>query len=66
MTTLGQSQRTGQRTYVLMDLQTLAETICKSTAEELEKLFNGTIACLVRFGIFTVEVMVAILPSLTW
>ncbi len=32
MTTRGQSQGTGQRTYALMDPQTLAETICKSTA----------------------------------
>lgn len=60
MTTRGQSQRTGKRTYALMDPQTLAETICKSTAKELEKLFNGTLACLARFGIFTAEVMVAV------
>ena len=60
MTTRGQSQRTGKRPYALMDPQTLAETICKSTAEELEKLFNGTIACLARFGIFAAEVTVAV------
>ena len=60
MTTRGQSRRTGKRPYALMDPQTLAETICKSTAKELEKLFNGTIACLARFGIFAAEVMVAV------
>ena len=43
-----------------MDPQTLAETICKSTAQELEQLFNGTIACLARFGIFAAEVTVAV------
>lgn len=60
MTKRGQSQRTGAREYVLMDPQTLAETICKSTAKELEGLFNGTIACLAAFGIFMAEVMVAV------
>jgi hypothetical protein len=44
LTTRGQSQRTGQRAYVLMDTQTLAATICKSSAKALEQLFNGTIA----------------------
>lgn len=28
--------------------------------EELEQLFNGTIACLARFGIFAAEVTVAV------
>ena len=60
MTTRGQSRRTGKRPYALMDPQTLAATICKSTAEELEQLFNGTIACLARFGIFADEVTVAV------
>ena len=60
LTTRGQSRRTGKRPYALMDPQTLAETICKSTAKELEKLFNGTIACLARFGILLAEVMVAV------
>lgn len=60
MTTRGQSRRTGKRPYALMDPQTLAETICKSTAAELEQLFNGTIACLARFGIFAAEVTVAV------
>lgn len=56
----GQSQRTGVRAYVLMDPQTLAETICKSSVAELEALFNGTIACLAAFGLFMAEVMVAV------
>lgn len=56
----GQSQRTGVRDYVLMDPQTLAETICKSSAAELESLFNRTIAGLARFGLFMAEVMVAV------
>ena len=60
LTTRGQSQRTGQRTYALMDPQTLAETICKSSAEALEQLFNGTIARLAAFGLFMAEVMVAV------
>ena len=60
MTKRGQSQRTGKRAYVLLDPQTLAETICKSTVRELEELFNGTIACLAAFGIFMAEVMVAV------
>jgi hypothetical protein len=60
MTQRGQSQRTGERSYVLMDPQTLAESICKSSATELERLFNGTIACLAAFGICMAEVMVAV------
>ncbi|MFN8464299.1 MAG: hypothetical protein U0X20_02050 [Caldilineaceae bacterium] len=43
-----------------MDPQTLAETICKSTAEELEQLFNGTIACLAPFGIAQQKLVVAV------
>ena len=60
LTTRGQSQRTGQRTYAVMDPQTLAETICKSSAEALEQLFNGTIARSAAFGLFMAEVMVAV------
>ncbi len=60
LTKRGQSQRTGAREYVLMDPQTLAETICKSSVAELERLFNGTIACLAAFGLFMTEVMVAV------
>lgn len=60
LTTRGQSQRTGQRAYALMDPQTLAETICKSSVQALEQLFNGTIAQLAAFGLFMAEVMVAV------
>jgi hypothetical protein len=60
LTKRGQSQRTGAREYVLMDPQTLADTICKSSVAELERLFNGTIACLAAFGLFMAEVMVAV------
>jgi hypothetical protein len=56
----GAKQRTGKRTYMLMDAQTLAETICKSSLTELEKLFNGTIHGLAQYGIFLAEMMVAI------
>jgi len=59
MTKRGESQRTNARPYVLMDPQTLAETICKSSLAELEKLFNGTIHCLAKYGIFMAEMMVA-------
>lgn len=60
MTKRGEQQRSGERPYVLMDAQTLAETICKSSGQELERLFNGTIHCLARFGLFMAEIMVAI------
>jgi hypothetical protein len=43
-----------------MDPQTLAETISKASASELEYLFNGTIHCLAAFGVFMAEVMVAV------
>lgn len=56
----GEAQRTGVRLYALMDPQTLAETICKSSGQELERLFNGTIQGLARYGLFVAEVMVAI------
>lgn len=46
--------------YVLMDPQTLAETISKASAVELERLFNGTIHCLAAFGVFMAEVLVAV------
>ena len=60
LTHRGQSQRSGVRDYFQMDPQTLAETICKSSAAELERLFNGTIACLAAFGLFRAEVLVAV------
>lgn len=56
----GASQRSAKRPYVLMDAQTLAETMCKSSLAELEKLFNGTIHCLAQYGLFLAEMMVAI------
>jgi hypothetical protein len=46
--------------YFLMGPQTLAETISKASALELEKLFNGTIHCLAAFGVFMAEVMVVV------
>jgi hypothetical protein len=52
--------RTEASAYVLMDPQTLAETISKASVEELERLFNGTIHCLAAFGVFMAEVMVAV------
>jgi Transposase DDE domain len=56
----GKKQRTDVRPYVLMDPQTVAATICKSSVAELEKLFNGTIQALATFGLFMAEMMVAI------
>jgi hypothetical protein len=61
----GLSQRSGAarteaRAYVLMDPQTLAETISQASVAELERLFNGTIHCLAAFGVFMAEVMVAV------
>jgi hypothetical protein len=52
--------RTEASDYVLMDPQTLAETISQASVEELERLFNGTIHCLAAFGVFMAEVMVAV------
>lgn len=60
MSRRGSQARKGSSAYVLMDPQTLAETICKSSLQELEKLFNGSINCLARYGIFMAEMMVAI------
>lgn len=60
MTHRGSKARKEDSPYVLMDPQTLADTICKSTLQELEKLFNGTISCLAKYGIFMAEMMVAI------
>ena len=56
----GRWRRDEKSAYYLMDPQTLAETISKASAPELEKLFNGTIHCLAAFGVFMVEVMVAV------
>ena len=53
--------RRGQNSpYVLMDPQTLAETISKASTSELEKLFNGTIHSLAAFGLFMVQAMVVV------
>ncbi len=52
--------RTEASDYVLMDPQTLAETISRASVEELERLFNGTIHCLAAFGVFMAEVMVVV------
>jgi len=56
----GAAVRTKASDYVLMDPQTLAETISQASAAELERLFNGTIRCLAAFGVFMAEVMVAV------
>ncbi len=56
----GQTQRNKGSQYVLMDPQTLAETMSKASTKELEKLFNGTIHCLAAFGVFMAEVMVVV------
>lgn len=56
----GAAVRQEASAYVLMDPQTLAETISKASAVELERLFNGTIHCLAAFGVFMAEVLVAV------
>jgi hypothetical protein len=56
----GAAARAEASGYVLMDPQTLAETISQASASELERLFNGTIRCLAAFGVFMAEVMVAV------
>jgi hypothetical protein len=60
MTQRGVQQRTEASEYTLMDPQTLASTICKSAAHELEHLFNGTIHCLAAFGVFMAEAMAVV------
>ncbi len=60
MTQRGAKLRTEASEYTLMDPQTLARTICKASARELEHLFNGTIRCLAAFGVFMAEVMIAV------
>ena len=56
----GAAVRREASAYVLMDPQTLAETISKASVVELERLFNGTIHRLAAFGIFMAEVLVAV------
>jgi hypothetical protein len=60
MTRRGAHLRTEASDYVLMDPQTLAGAICKTSARELEQLFNGTIHCLAAFGVFVAEAMIAV------
>lgn len=60
MTERGTKLRTAASEYTLMDPQTLARTMCKASARELEHLFNGTIHCLAAFGVFMAEAMVAV------
>lgn len=56
----GAQQRTAASEYTLMDPQTLANAICKISANALQDLFNGTIRALAAFGVFMAEVMVAV------
>ena len=60
LTRRGAARRTEASDYALMDPQTLAETISKAGAVELERLFNGSIHCLAAFGVFMAEAMVAV------
>ena len=60
LTERGAVARAEASRYALMDPQTLAETISKASAAELERLFNGTIHSLAAFGVFMAEVMVAV------
>jgi len=60
MTQRGAKLRTEASEYALMDPQTLASTICKASAQELERLFNGSIRCLAAFGVFLAEMMVIV------
>ena len=60
LTQRGAKLRTEASEYSLMDPQTLAHTICKASARELEYLFNGTIRCLAAFGVFMAEGMIAV------
>ena len=56
----GEKARNADSKFALMDPQTLAETVCKSSVQELEKLFNQTIHALAKYGTFMAEMMVAI------
>ncbi|MEW5873527.1 MAG: transposase [Chloroflexota bacterium] len=60
LTHRGEQVRRRANDYALMDPQTLAETISKASASELERLFNGTIHGLAAFGLFMAEAMVAV------
>jgi hypothetical protein len=56
----GEKVRKADSKFALMDPQTVAETVCKSSLQELEKLFNQTIHALAKYGIFMAEMMVAL------
>jgi len=56
----GEKARKEDSKFALMDPQTLAKTVCKSSLQELEKLFNNTIRALAKYGIFMGEMMVAV------
>lgn len=60
LTHRGQKAGSQAKGYVLMDPQTLAETISQASVAELERLFNGSSQCLAAFGLFMAEVMVAV------
>jgi hypothetical protein len=60
LTQRGAAQRSGVRPYALMDPQTLAQSVCKTSVAELARLFNGTIRCLAAWGLFPAEVMAAV------
>jgi hypothetical protein len=60
MTQRGNKLRTGAKEYALMDPQTLANKICKINAQELERLFNGTIKYLAAFGVFSSKLSVGV------
>jgi len=60
LTRRGAACRTAASDYALMDPQTLAETMSKASAVELERLFNGTIHALAAYGVFMAEAMVAV------
>ncbi len=60
LTRRGAAQRSGERPYALMDPQTLAQSICKTSAAELARLFNGTVRCLAAWGVFAAEVMAGV------
>ncbi|MBU0494048.1 MAG: transposase [Chloroflexi bacterium] len=57
LTQRGVALRTEASEYTLMDPQTLAGTICKAHAAELEHLFNGTIQRLAASGVFPALVL---------
>lgn len=57
MTQRGVALRTEASEHTLMDPQTLAGTICKAHAAELEHLFNGTIQRLAASGVFPALVL---------